>query len=208
MPISERKRLLRETILDASEQIMAAHGIGALKARDIARAAGCSLGAIYTVFTDIDDLVLAVNSRTLTRLEAQLSAYPEPQERLPEAAISWMVSLSLIYLDFASQNRLLWRAVFEHRMAARPLPEEQARQHQALFAFIERPLEQLMIENDAEARMLLARSLFSAVHGIVALGLEEKLTGMSMESLKQQIRIVVSASTVGLLARAFGVAAF
>ena len=40
-----------------------------MKARPLAEAAGCALGAIYTVFPDLDALILAVSARTLARLE-------------------------------------------------------------------------------------------------------------------------------------------
>ena len=43
-----------------------------------------------------------------------------------------------------------------------------------LFVYVEEPLRMLR-PTTPERRALLARSLFSAVHGIVALGLEEKL---------------------------------
>jgi hypothetical protein len=47
---------------------------------------------------------------------------------------------------------------------------------------------------------MLARSLFSAVHGIVTLGLEEKLGALSLEELRNQTTLIVSAIVTGLLA--------
>lgn len=198
--LSDRKQLLRDTILAVSEKIIADAGLSALKARDIARLAGCSVGTIYTVFSDVDDLILFVNERTLSRLEEQLKDYTPPQDTSPRAAIDWMVALSLIYLDFAANNRLLWLALFEHRLeTGKTPPEWHVDRHKALFRFVEHPLEQVMIETDPDARSLLARSLFSAVHGIVLLGLEEKITTMSQDTLKQQIKIVVSACIIGFI---------
>jgi hypothetical protein len=45
-----------------------------------------------------------------------------------------------------------------------------------------------------------ARALFSAVHGIVTLGLEEKLGAVSSEELRNQTTLIVSAIVIGLLA--------
>lgn len=199
MVMSERKRALQEVVLDAAQEIVAAQGLSALKARDLARKADCSLGAIYTVFVDLDALVLAVNGRTLSQLEAQLAAYPEPASSGFAAITEWLVALSRIYLDFAAENRLSWRALFEFRMAeGKELPEAERDRHNALFAFIERPLAIVGIEPDRQARQLLARSLFSAVHGMVALGLEEKLARMPLEVLKEQVALVVKAVLRGL----------
>ena len=59
---------LRARITDAAETAVIGGGISAIKARDLAREAGCALGAIYTVFDDMTDIVPAVNSRTFSRL--------------------------------------------------------------------------------------------------------------------------------------------
>jgi len=59
-------------------------------------------------------------------------------------------------------------AVSKHRMSeARPLPEWFVDQQQVLFLQVERPLLTLLPELDEAARRTLARTLFSAVHGIV-----------------------------------------
>ncbi len=202
MGLSERKAALREAVLNAAEAIVASHGLGALKARDVAQKAGCSLGAIYTVFTDLDMLILAINARTLHRLEQELAAHPEPDTATLNVVTGNLVALSGVYLDFAAANRLLWRALFEHRLAeGRALPQDQNERRNTLFNFIERPLTKLGIEPDPDARALLARSLFSALHGMILLGLEEKLVKMPIETLKNQIGIVVIAMLRGLAAR-------
>ncbi len=50
---------------------------------------------------------------------------------------------------------------------------------------------------DAE-RALLARTLFSAVHGMVVLGLEGRITTVTLPVLRQQVRLVVEAIARGL----------
>ena len=47
-------------------------------------------------------------------------------------------------------------------------------------------------------RGLLARALFSAVHGMVALGLDEKAAAMSPPALRGQVVTVVTAMARGL----------
>lgn len=46
----ERRERLRMALIDAAEATIAADGLAALKARDLAREVGCALGAIYTAF--------------------------------------------------------------------------------------------------------------------------------------------------------------
>lgn len=195
-----RKENLKKALIDAGERIVSMQGLGAVKARDIAREADYSLGAIYTVFPDLDELVYAVNIRTLERLRERLSLCALPDGKKEEANTLWLLALSVQYLHFAAENRLLWQALFEHRATgAKAGAEEQGRRQSALFAFIEKPLASLLPEQDDTARARLARTLFSAVHGIIALGLEEKLAALSLEELEDQIRIVVRAAIRGLL---------
>ena len=50
---------------------------------------------------------------------------------------------------------------------------------------------------DDERRRVLARTLFSAVHGVVALGLEEKLVSLPLSDLRQQVVAIVRAIARG-----------
>ena len=55
----------------------------------------------------------------------------------------------------------------------------------------------LLPDLDADARRILARTLFSAVHGIVALGLEEKLVSLPYSDLRDQLAATVRAIATG-----------
>ena len=132
-------------------------------------------------------------------LEAALRAVPSPSRHgSADEAVAAMVRLALAYLDFAANHTVRWRALFEHRMnEARPLPEWFVEQQHRLFAQLERPLEALLPELDRDVRRTLARTVFSAVHGIVALGLEEKLVSLSLPDLAGQLAATVRAIATG-----------
>ena len=72
--VAIRQAKLREALIDAAEAQIEAGGLSTLKARPLAQAAGCSLGAIYNIFDDLDALVMAVNGRTFRRLGAFVNA--------------------------------------------------------------------------------------------------------------------------------------
>ena len=196
---TERHAVLREQLIDAAERAIAGNGLAALKARDLAQEVGCALGTIYNVFPHLDELVLCVGLRTLASLEAALDAGSAPdQHRSPEERIEDLVRLALAYLEFAATHMMRWRALFDHRMSeARPLPEWFVEQQHRLFAQVERPLEALLPELDQKARAILARTVFSAVHGVVALGLEEKLVSLPLPDLARQLAATVRAVAIG-----------
>jgi AcrR family transcriptional regulator len=196
---TDRHAVLREQLIDAAERTIAEQGLAALKARDLAREVGCALGTIYNVFEHLDELVLCVGLRTLAMLEAALGEVSSlGGHHSTEKAADDLVRLALAYLEFAAKHTVRWRALFEHRMSeARPLPEWFVEQQHRLFAQVERPLAALLPELDRDARRILARTVFSAVHGIVALGLEEKLASLPLPDLASQLAATVRAIASG-----------
>ena len=199
MAAADHREALRQRLVDIAERTISNRGLAALRARDLANEAGCALGAIYNVFEHIDELILRVGARTLTMLDTALASVgDDTRYRSPKAAEAALVRLSLAYLDFAVAHTFRWRALFEHRMPEqRRLPEWFVEQQQLLFARLETPLGILLPRLERSARRILARTLFSAVHGIVALGLEEKLVSLPMEELREQLTAAVRAITAG-----------
>jgi AcrR family transcriptional regulator len=196
---ADRHAALRTRLIDAAECTIAANGLAALKARELAREAGCAVGTIYNIFEHLDELILCVGSRTLVMLDAALGAVGSASPiGSTEAAVDDLVRLAHAYLEFAATHAIRWRALFEHRMSeARPLPQWFVDQQHALFAQVERPLVTLLPDLDPDARRILARTLFSAVHGIVALGLEEKLVSLPLPDLRSQLAATVRAIATG-----------
>ncbi len=192
---AERRAQLRDRLIDIAQETIAARGLAGLKARDLAAAAGCALGAIYTAFDGLDELILRVNARTLARLETALDAALGDAEA--EQALD---ALARAYLNFARAEEPSWRALFEHRLPqGAPVPEWYAEARNRLFGRLDAPLAQLLPGKNATARAGLARTLFSAVHGVVALGLEEKIADTPPAVLDAQLETLVHLLAAGLM---------
>ncbi|QAU49311.1 TetR/AcrR family transcriptional regulator [Bradyrhizobium guangzhouense] len=195
----ERREKLRSDLILAAERMIATRGLAGLKTRDLASEIGCANGAVYNLVADMDELILRVGSRTLHRLDEALSAAegagePSPQERL--------VRIAIAYCDFAAGNLQLWRALFEHRMEAdKIVPDWSIDDQMQLFRHIYVPLAALFPKRSPEELGITARSLFSAVHGMVALGLEQKLVAVPLAALRKEIAGLVRAMIDGLIAR-------
>ncbi len=199
---AERKERRLQELIAIAEGRIAEGGLGAVKARDLARELGVALGAIYNLVADLDELYLRVASRTLTRLDralADASAASAGAGR--DAACGQLVSIALAYRSFASDNLHLWRALFEHRMSEdKPFPEWALADQLSLFRYILAPLRELMPGVDDEERLRWAQTMFSAVHGMVMLGLEKKFVAVPIKQLDRQIERFVRALCVGLSA--------
>jgi AcrR family transcriptional regulator len=195
-----RRRKLRDALIEAAERIIEKEGLRGMKARDLAFRVGCAVGAIYNVFADLDDLIFAVNALTLEQLEKTLTVASGSDD--PQAdAIKTLTHLGLAYTDYAAAHTRRWRALFDHRLPeGREIPTWYRANLHRLFDYIEGPLRKLAPSLADQQRVLLARSLFSAVHGIVLIGLEEKLQSIPLSVLRQQVTAMIEAFARGLVA--------
>jgi AcrR family transcriptional regulator len=192
----ERREKLRDALIRAAERSIAAKGLAGLKTRELAREIGCANGAVYNLVEDMDELILVVGSRTLQRLDVSLT---EAEGNGPASPGETLVRIALAYCDFAAENIGLWRALFEHQMApGKPIPDWAIDEQMELFRHIYRPLAVLFPSRSAAELSVTARSLFSAVHGMVLLGLEQKLIAVPIDALRAEIAIMVRAMVSGL----------
>lgn len=196
MPVISQEKIeaRREAIVDAAEALIAESGLSSVSARSVAKRADCSTSLIYLHFKDFDEVVLRANSRFIARLDAALAAGAASQ-----SVADRYVELALVYLRFGLANRPQWSALFEHRMAdGRPLPEWHLEEHLRLFRHISEPLGKLLPDMGLDDRNRLARTIYSAVHGIVSLSIERRLGEVPVTELEGQIELVVRAMVGGL----------
>jgi AcrR family transcriptional regulator len=192
----ERRAKLREALIEAAERAIATKGLGGLKTRELAQEIGVANGGVYNLVEDVDELILRVGSRTLAQLDAALTSAEADGPASPRETL---VRIAVAYCDFAAENLELWRALFEHRMApGKPVPEWAITEQMELFRHIYKPLAALFPQRSPAQLGVTARSLFSAVHGMVLLGLEQKLIAVPVEALREEIAAIVRAMVDGL----------
>lgn len=179
--------------MDTARALIAQRGLRALKVRDVAAAAGCAVGTVYNEFEDLDELVLAVSRTTIGALEAALSAVTD------DDPVLHLHGLAEGYLAFAAAHPNLLRALFEHRMEGdRPFPEDLLGMVRRTFALMDAPLARLLPGMPREQLAMLARTMFSAAHGIISLGLEDRLVAVPPQALGREVSGFVDAYLAGL----------
>jgi len=189
----EGRDALRDKALERATQIVTAEGIGALTARKLAGDLGCSVGTLYNLFANLDELILRVNARTLDDLGARLTAVAEGGD-VEAGARTTLVALALAYVDFARAEPQRYGILFEHRMAGgAALPAWYADKVDGLFAIVEAVLRPLLPNGDGtQARApddrtrTAAAVLWSSLHGICTLGLSgrlDQITGATVEAM-------------------------
>jgi AcrR family transcriptional regulator len=193
----DKKDALKARLLAAATDLVAEQGLKGLRARDIAERAGVALGSLYTVFDDLDALILHINSATLRRMEADLRA-AMVAEATPRESFR---NLTRAYLRFALDRTSLWAALFEHRMPEGvPVPDWHLQEHAFLIGLIAAPLAALMPEASDLDIALRARTFFGAVHGVLTISMEARFIGISPERLEIELLALADMLCLGQLA--------
>ncbi len=194
--LAPRSRLeQRERLILCAETAIGTHGLPGLRARDLARSAGVSLGAIYNLVEDLDELTLLVGQRTMGKLDAALRRAEGQDGDVGVQLVAW----ARAYAAFAADHHELWRALFEFRMAhPRDFPAWFADAQMRLFARLEVRLAPLVPSLDGERLQARARALFAAVHGIVSLGIEGKLVALPADAIDAELVAFIETYVAGL----------
>jgi len=186
-----RHESLRLKLLDLAEATIAEQGLSNLRARDLAKAANCSVGAIYNVFSDLNGLVLQVNGRTFRHLGEKVSASVNGMEAAPPC--ERLVALAHAYLDFAQSNYRLWSALFGIKMTTESqIPDWYLQTLENLFKHISAPVSELFPEMKEGDIRLMTRGLFSSVHGVVLLGLQQRISGVPGGDISRMLSLILS----------------
>ena len=156
---------LHALILATARDIAAKEGLTGLSARRVAREIGYSIGTIYNLFEDFDDLIVHVNGETLDRLYERCAA--EPLDLGSEAGLR---ALAHAYIGFVHDNPRLWSLLFEYRtLHPGPLHDWYGDKLERLFTLMDRAMVPLFPPGrEAEMRHS-ARVLRASLHGMCSL---------------------------------------
>ncbi|WP_427791702.1 TetR/AcrR family transcriptional regulator [Brevundimonas diminuta] len=139
---------------------MAEVGFARFSAREVAKRIGYSIGTLYNVFGTLDQLLIAINTRTF-RLWAQ-----EVRQALDGCDGDRIRCLVEAYFGFARAHTNSWRAIYEHHLPPDvALTDIQNRQRGELTGIIADEVAAILPEGAAADAPRLARSLIAVVHG-------------------------------------------
>lgn len=168
---------LRATLLDAADQLLAAHGVQGLTLREVARAAGVSHGAPYHHFASLDDLLAAVAERGFTELgdaAAEAVAVADPRERLLRVATAY-VGCALAHPE---RFRLMFGPLLARQDAFPALRDAAHRAFRHVAAASQ-------AHDDAHGSSL-ALAGWCLSHGLSHLLIDGALQGLAVQSAKPQ----------------------
>lgn len=167
-------------------------GISALTARAIAARIGYTVGTLYNVFEDLEDIVMHINAATLQEMHAMLAPLAEAQKS-PEMRI---LEMARGYADYARANPARWN-LLHHSPRNPKLP---AWFHEAAIRMFTMG-ESVLLASEGISKKAAhdaARVLWAGLHGICALSINQKLEYVDAEPMHALIENFVRCYLKGM----------
>ncbi len=159
----------RDMAIAAAELILVREGFSGLSMRKVADAIGYTVGQLYLIFQNQDDLLAIINERTTDAIYGHLRDSTEGQDDPLER----LLAIAAAYIEFAQRHPHRFRMLFEHQLPAsmQPRPSSELR-IKRMFELVESTVAPLLPKSATPRQV--ATTLWSGVHGIAALAVSGK----------------------------------
>ncbi|ELC9715889.1 WHG domain-containing protein [Vibrio vulnificus] len=164
-----REELIALT-LETVKEFLAEHSYHELSLRKLANMIGYVPSTLVNVFGSYNLLLLHAVAQTLDELSLEAMKVVQDSNDKKQA----LAELAYCYHDFALQHRHRWRLIFEHNMNGAELPEWQAKRIDNMTGMLEALLQQLAPSRTPTEVLQASRVLWSGVHGITLLSVDDK----------------------------------
>ncbi len=141
-----------------------------LSLRKIANMIGYVPSTLVNVFGSYNLLLLHAVAQTLDELASEAKLVVEQSTDNTTA----LYHLAYCYHDFAQRHPHRWQLIFEHNMNGDVLPEWQAERIANMTGMLEQLLSQLAPQRNSKEVLQASRVLWSGVHGITLLSVDDK----------------------------------
>lgn len=180
---------LHNLIIVTAEKIIVEQGLRSLSTRELAKRIGYTSGTLYQHFSDINDIILHVNVRTMQRLVDRMKASRAKASDEPSAQIH---AYADTYMAYIRKNRNAWDAMFEyHHPADHVVPEWYATNIETLVSLVERSFARLSNADGTTSPNQAARMVWASVHSVCSLEGGGRLQLLMHEKLETLIHKLV-----------------
>lgn len=185
----------RARLIEAALTLLDRKGLDGLQARMIAAEAKLSVGSLYKLVGDIDDLAREVALETYRQLYAHEAEVLDGVRGAPVR--EQLMALAMGYLEFVQRYDRRWQAIIARRKAEGRLESVYGQDEDRLRSVITDTLAGLPGPPSKSTRTIAARALWASVHGIVTAAPH---AGESAEIIKPLIAFTVDAAVDRLIA--------
>lgn len=182
---------LSSMILNAAYEILETEGFQKISTRKIATKIGYTVGTLYNVFQNLEDIFIHLNARTLDSLIKSLS----------ESDVTSIKSLAYTYVKFSQESFNAWSLLFEYQFDDKTqFPRWYQPKVDSLLGIVANSLKELSIKCSPEKAKESIIVIWSSIHGICILSNRGKLNKTGASDPKSLIDNLIDNYLKGLLA--------
>ena len=169
--------------LKSARKIVATEGIGALSGRKVTGQIGYTIGTLYQLFDDMDDLVERMNAETLAMLydHCRTGAHRD-------GVAEQLKALAILFGEFVREHPNEWDAVMSYRYKDdHTTSEDYHREILKLFGLMENATRQFYAEGEEDQHAADMAMLWASMMGILGIASSERQVGGSFEQMLEQL---------------------
>lgn len=169
---------LSKMIIEAAYELMEREGYAKLSTRKIAAQIGYTVGTLYNIYKNLDDIFVHINARTIDKLHSTLNKaldHSKPKDSVRALANS--------YIQFSKDNFNLWSMLFEYRFPPEHvMPKWYMEKVNSLYLLVGKAISPLAPRMNEMVQKSAIMVLWAGIHGICALSIKGKLDRAGAES--------------------------
>lgn len=153
-------------LLEVGRKIVREKGTDALTVRKLSEASGCSVGAIYNQFANMDNFIVIQNYITLDKLAESLDKVPTSDDAYED-----LNNFLQVFVDFVLNNKNLWFMLysFHLRQSGRHYSFFYLRKVAAILRIVSRLTERIVAKMERPERVLSSQVLWLSLFAVSSL---------------------------------------
>ena len=186
---------IQDLLIGIGRKIVCEKGTEALTVRKLSEASGCSVGAIYNQFSNMDNFVIIQNFMTLKALSSTLEKVPETGEPFVDAN-----ALLQSFVDFVLKNKNLWFLLYNFHLThpKREYSFYYLRVVVKILSYINKILGKTVPEMERPERLLSSQVLWLCVFALSAFLAKDVLEPLSKAKEENICQIMFNTYMAGL----------
>lgn len=186
---------IQDLLIGIGRKIVREKGTEALTVRKLSEASGCSVGAIYNQFSNMDNFVIIQNFMTLKVLSSTLEKVPETGEPFVDAN-----ALLQSFVDFVLKNKNLWFLLYNFHLThpKREYSFYYLRVVVKILSYINKTLSKSVPEMERPERLLSSQVLWLCVFALSAFLAKDVLEPLSKAKEENICQIMFNIYMAGL----------
>lgn len=170
-PRQHAPEALHAKVMAGCSEWLATQSVHHLSLRSLARDIGCAPSTLLKLYGSFSNLLQYVNIETLAILRSTVDARGDVV-----TAEAHLAALAASYWRFAHDNPYRWELLFDYPLAQEgELDQRQNVAIEELFVVVHAALKEICPSLDESILRRMARTLWGSVHGLVQLGLNDRL---------------------------------